>query len=448
MAFTLSDLGNGTGYIYEQRISGAIETIPNTKEGEGSIKLRGVRARKAAVPDYLENGYNTKFYTTSRFYLNAEPTAPVDSTVGALEITDDVIIPTINIAETKTIVSDVLTIERKSTCTAVEMSPEVGSSDTLNSITSVSRPFIVGDVLMLYAADLGYIIEVNDELVASGNIKLAYDRNALLISKNALLLMKDGTGWREISRTIDSANSFAQKSISSGGGTWNILDPNDPSYLTTRTGLALIVGNATLSAAFTVQAESVITSRSQAQKITVMQSGSVVLNGYKYTVFGIDIPARLAKNGNWMVEAFFNGTDYTARLIMTKYTEIWANLSPYVTLNAGAFVTSTVQFIRMNENSNNAGWIRLRGTVTLDGNITSGTSPVTIFSGMADHLTPDADIKTVVSFYDGISAGYDIAVLDVLTTGVIQVSATNTVSTLPNGGVIYIDLWYHAKQAQ
>lgn len=405
MAFTLGDLGNGSGYIYEQRASGAIETLPNTKEAEGSLKLRGVRSRKTAVPDFIANGYDTNFYTTSRFYLNAEPTAPVNSIVGAVEITDDIIVPTFSVLDTKTIASDVLTIERQSNFTVIALNPESGNADVLNEITYTDRPFIPGDFLILFANGVGDSISVNDDDVAAGNIKLAYDRNSLLVGKNSLLLVKDGTGWREVCRTIDSTNSYAQKTIVAGGGTWNVLDSaGGNAYLATRDGVAVahIPSTVTLTSDQTIQAEGTITTRSEGQHVTVIPDGSIILNGRSLTVFGIDIPRYLALAGAWKVDAWYNGTDYTAVLTQTLTAEAWSDftgLGTITTNNSG--VLGDILYLRKVDVMDGNGVIHLAGTVTLKVDYSVGGVPLDMVSNISSTVLPEENQKMICDVNDG-----------------------------------------------
>ena len=452
MAFDYGDLGNGNGYIYEAKASGVIETFTNSPDHIASLKLRGIKARKLAMPDFIANGYTLGFNDPagSQFYFNAEVAAPKNSIAGALEITQDIIQPDFNVLDVKTIVTDILDIERVSNIMTIAMNPESGNSDTLNEITFTDRSFVTGDILILYANGPTDAITVNDNGVSAGNIKLAYGRNCLLIGDNTLMLQKDGTGWREVCRTIDSHTSYAQKTIVAGGGTWNVLDPSNPAaeYVSTRDGMVLVSGSVTLVANYTVQAEAVITTRSQGQRLTIIGSGAVVLNGNKYTVMGIELPANLAKTGAWMVEAVFNGSAYVARLIKTKYDPAYVNLSSVAGLVTGANVNANnVQFIELIDSTLTGNLIKMRGSVTIDPAAASGVNPTVLFTTLPDYLTPlTANVRGMVAVFNGI-ATWASAQIEITTAGAINLYVTSALDPIPVGSIVYFDIIYPAKQS-
>lgn len=411
MAFTLADLGGGTGYIYEVRDSGAIDTFANTQDNLGSLKLRGAASRKMAVPDFMANGYNTNFYSLSRFYFNGEGSAPKGSITGAVEITDDVIAPTFTAVSIASIAAGVLTLSRKSTITTVKIVPETGNSDVLNIIQPVTptdettRPFLTADILILFADDIGDIIDVNDDSVASGNIKLENNRNALLTEKSCLILLKDGTGWREVCRTIDNTSSYAVQTVVAGGGTWNILDNTiGAAYLPTRQGLAFAYcpSPVTLTSDLTIQAEASITTRSQGQTITVIAGGSIILNGRVLTVFGIVIPRYLALAGAWKVDAWFDGAAYKATLTQTLTTEAWSTftgLGTVTTNNSG--VIGDILYLRKVDVMTGNGVIHLAGTVVLKVDYSVGGVPLSMVVNIDSSVLPEKDQEIICSVNNG-----------------------------------------------
>lgn len=475
MAFTIGDLGNGTGYIYLLRKNGAVDTFVNNEENVQRLKLRGVMARILQVPVFVNAGTFTSSFRDDngdRFFLNADAGA-VKGSAGVTDpstiaITDDIVPSYQPDNQQITISSDTITVERRSPITIISLTPEAGNADVVNSLKSAERPFLQGDIIILTLANETTMdIDINDASVSSGNFRLQDNANCRLKgSGSTLILVKDATtpsfssewtggNWRELARPNDSSQSYAQKNITSGGGTYNVFDAtlSAGEYLTTRRGVVEINNNTTLAANFTVQAESPITTLSQKGEVKVIQSGQVVTAGNDYTIFGQVIPPHLALSGDFAVFAWYDPAlgDWVSRLVVTGHDQSWVDIDGggLATASGTNLSSNDVEVLKiMGSNMNSNGEIEFQGGCTLKGTYTYPTGKQ-VFTNVDASIRPKSDRRFVCPVERSESSegvGPAVAIVEITAAGVISIYAMEGYQLDANDTVDFSNIRYTAWQ--
>lgn len=457
MAFNIGALGNGVGKIYRKRnsSSGNLDTLPNTPDVVAALLAEAIRQRQLPLVKYLEGGYSPLPYQSgtnlkgNQYYLNADAAAPDNSISGAVEITWDMIPTNGNLFEGATINgSDEIEIQRKSPFTLIALSPASGTSDTLNKIVNPGtdpRSFLPGDVVVLTplnGATMSFII--NDAAVSSGNMNLGNAQSVYLSGYNCLVLIKDSTGWREMSRTTDVGLESIENDVGTGG-TWNILDNSLAAGKFARTKFAAVLidasGSPTLTTDYTVQGEAIISQRSIAQFAFVTQKGDITLNGKQMTVFGVDIPRELALAGNYVVFAYFDDTidDYRGFLVVREVSPDWEDFTSLATINATNVSAEDVAVKRKyGSEADDGGELWFGGTITLNAAVTHGTGKP-LASSINSRYRPNSytqrvqcEVTTPVNPV-AISAKY--CTIEVTTAGAMNVYA-HSGENLASGDII------------
>lgn len=443
MAFNFGNLGDGNGYIYKVYPTGDIDTFENNQETLRKIKIDAVMSRAMALPKFQNGGYSALPYGSGtndlgdRYYLNAEVAAPFGSTVGAVEVSRD-IIPWYNTAFTGVqIVSDELPIERLGDITLVALTPEAGNTDTIDDIISpagvtIPRVFLPSDILILSALNgAGDSFTIRDESVSGGTIRLSNQTPCYLYGYNSLVLIKDSTGWRELTRSNDTILDVATEQAVAAGGTWTLFDTSLAAgkYLRTRNGVAIIdaSANPTLVANFTVQAESPITERSVAQSITVIQKGEIILNGNTMGVMGVTIPEELALSGKYMVQAWYDPiiADYRAHLVLIDESFNYTDFSTVSTVNAVNVTSDTVHALRViDNNSDFHGVLNFGGTITLATAKAHAAGALSLFTAITNRWRPSTyDQRFICEVTTAGNVGTKICVIEVTAAGVMNAYA-------------------------
>jgi len=324
MAFNLGNLGDTNGYIYEKLKSGAINSLPNTPEVAMKIMNRANKSRliytKFTEATLTEGEFTDQFQDDvygSRFYLNAEVSAPVGDTTGALEITKYVIAPTKCYKDNVTIdVDDEITITRYSFNHVVLLNPASGTEDILNYMNHDFQP---GDLVFFTLADDSTdTITINPNTVDNGNFKCQNGQAIILSGAGACaLFIRDGsqsqiTGGkgflREIGRPNQQALDIANKNLTSGGGSYYALDIStaDAARIDTKQGLIVLGGGSTLAASWNVFGEIVNSNKSVGTTLDIKLDSGINTSSYDgavLTIFGITIPDVLAKYAAFTVRA-------------------------------------------------------------------------------------------------------------------------------------------------
>lgn len=443
MAFNFGNLGDGNGYIYKVYPSTDIETFENNQETLKRLKVDAIQQRAMALPKFQNGGYSSAPYGTGtndlgcRYYLNAEVAAPFGSTVGAVEVSRD-IIPWFNTAFTGVqIVTDELPIERLADITLVALTPEAGNTDTIDDIiapagVTIPRVFLPGDILILSPLNgSGDSFTIRDESVSGGTIRLSNQTPCYLFGYNSLILIKDSTGWREVTRSNDTSLDVATEQVVAAGGTWTLFDTTLAAgkFLRTRNGVAIIdaSGSPTLVANYTVQAESPITERSKAQSITVIQKGAIILNGNQMSVMGVGIPEELALSGKYIVHAIYdpNIADYRAWLELVDESFNYTDFSSVATVNAVNVTSDTVHALRVFDNNlDYHGTLNFGGTITLATAKAHAAGALSLFTNIVNRWRPDTyDQRFICEVTTAGNVGTKICVIEVTAAGVMNAYA-------------------------
>lgn len=332
----ITDLFNGDGYIYQVKPSGAIDTFPNDYTTANKILVEAVKSRIIYEAQAVDTFDFTDPNYGSRFYLNDDVAAPVHDITGALEVTDYLILDTRNDLMQGDIVAGDVEVTRKSRVTVIPMVPEVGTSDEL---ISLSGDLLVGDLIIILPKGGGptYVITIKDKEavgVVDGNFKLHNDQDIVLNGTNDVcLFIKNSDSIKEISRPDSQLLSIAKKTLTAGGGNYYTLDPSGGAEtVTTKRGLVILEGGATLAAPWTVGGENGgDTSISQGTTMDIILDSPLITStpdGNTLTIFGIDIPDVYCKNYNFMVRAWYNEVDnqWEARMFVDQLKETWTSL--------------------------------------------------------------------------------------------------------------------------
>ena len=347
MAFDIGDLGNDSGYVYARLKTGAINTLPNTPNQVMNIMLDAVRSRLIYTKYTEETGgsFTDQFQDNdwgTRYYLNAEPTAPVGNLTGALDITKYVIDAQKCYKDNLTISAGELTIVRYSFFHLLIISPETGTTDVLNYLNHDLQP---GDLVFITLADdANDTVTIQSSSVDGGNFKVQNNQDIILHGPGSCaMFVRDGSNaqlaggkgyLREIGRPNQQALGVANKTLTPAGGTYYILDESTPdaARIDTKRGFVILHGNGnTLSAPWNIFGESVDTAISQGTTLEIVMDSPLYTDvslGRSLNIFGIEIPDIYAKNYNFIVKAWYDAdnTEWVARMYVDQIKEGWVSL--------------------------------------------------------------------------------------------------------------------------
>ena len=431
MAFNLGNLGDTNGYIYEKLKSGAINSLPNTPEVAMKIMNRANKSRliytKFTEATLTEGEFTDQFQDDvygSRFYLNAEVSAPVGDTTGALEITKYVIAPTKCYKDNVTIdVDDEITITRYSFNHVVLLNPASGTEDILNYMNHDFQP---GDLVFFTLADDSTdTITINPNTVDNGNFKCQNGQAIILSGAGACaLFIRDGsqsqiTGGkgflREIGRPNQQALDIANKNLTSGGGSYYALDIStaDAARIDTKQGLIVLGGGSTLAASWNVFGEIVNSNKSVGTTLDIKLDSGINTSSYDgavLTIFGITIPDVLAKYAAFTVRAWFDSSDadplnweWRATLITEPLPVPEAYVWGYVFNPGGNGIDYMFEPVSVGESSTNAGYtispsfnqtickVNMRGILEMNANVSVGNE-VIVGDNCVAGLMPNNDM--------------------------------------------------------
>jgi len=336
----LTDLGNGTGKIYQVKPSGAIDTYPNTAITLRNILISATGSRIIYEAQSVDTFDFTDPVYGSTYWFNDSGAAPVGSIVGAMEVTDYFIVDTRNDAQQGDIVAGSYTVTRRSRITIIPLVPETGTSDDL---IALAGDLLVGDLVILLPKGGGseYTITIKDKEafgVTGGNFKLHNDQDIVLTGTNDVcLFIKNSDSIKEIARPDSQLLSVANKALTSAGGTYYVLDPSGgAATVKSKRGLVILRGGETLAADWNVWGENGgDTSISQGTTLDIILDSPLITSVSEEVglyIFGIRIPDVLAKNYAFTVRAWYDDSDadpvnweWRATLITEPLKDGWIN---------------------------------------------------------------------------------------------------------------------------
>lgn len=337
----LVDLGNGTGKIYQVKPSGAIDTYPNTAITLRNILISATGSRIIYEAQAVDTFDFTDPVYGSTYWFNNSGAAPVGDITGAIEVTDYFIVDTRNDAQQGDIVAGSYTVIRRSRITIIPLVPETGTSDDL---IALAGDLLIGDLVILLPKGGGteYTITIKDkdaDGVVGGNFKLHNNQDVVLVGTNDVcLFIKNSDSIKEIARPDSQLLSVANKTLTSPGGTYYVLDPNGgAARVKTNRGLVVLGGGSTLASGWQVWGENGgDTSISQGTTLEIILDSPLVTDiagGTGLTIFGIDIPDIYCLNYNFIVRAWYNDSDpdplnwgWEARMYVDQLKEGWTPL--------------------------------------------------------------------------------------------------------------------------
>lgn len=448
----LQNLFNSTGKLYQVKPGGAINTYPNTPAA-ATLLLEACRSRiiyEAQAVDTFQ------FYDPvygSRFYFNDSGAAPVGSIVGADEVTDYFIVDTRNDLQQGDIVDDNYDVTRRSRITVIPLVPETGTSDDL---ISLGGDLLVGDMVVLLPKGGGteYTITIYDQDadgVVGGNFRLSSgDTIVMTGTNNVCLFIKNSDGIKEIARPDQQVLGVARKTLTSGGGNYYPVDVSTTASerIDSKRGLVILEGGATLAAPWNVFGEMVDSARSEGTTLEFILDSPLYTNsldGNTLNIFGIEIPDVYCLNYNFIVRAWFNGANWSARMYVDQISpeeldflndgsdsddEPFAIINSLVVDTSIATATKTITHATTTE-----GLVTIRGVLIMAAGV-SGGSFATLGTSVRDGWKPSTDA----------SSNFVCAVVrssDYMGTVMIQIASDITIYTtsglpLLAGDEIYI----------
>jgi hypothetical protein len=395
----LTDLGNGTGKIYQVKPSGAIDTYPNTAITLRNILISATGSRIIYEAQSVDTFDFTDPVYGSTYWFNDSGAAPVGSIVGAMEVTDYFIVDTRNDAQQGDIVAGSYTVTRRSRITIIPLVPETGTSDDL---IALAGDLLVGDLVILLPKGGGseYTITIKDKEafgVTGGNFKLHNDQDIVLTGTNDVcLFIKNSDSIKEIARPDSQLLSVANKTLSSAGGTYYVLDPSGgAARVKSKRGLVVLQGGGSLASSWSVWGENGgDTSISQGTTLDIILEGGLITSSYDgavLTIFGVAVPDILAKYANFMVRAWYDDSDadplnwdWRAVLITEPLPVPEAYVWGHVFNPGGSGIDYMFEPVSVGESSTNASYtispsfnqtickVNMRGILEMNDNVSAG----------------------------------------------------------------------------
>lgn len=451
MAFDIGDLGNDSGYVYARLKTGAINTLPNTPNQVMNIMLDAVRSRLIYTKYTEETGgsFTDQFQDNdwgTRYYLNAEPTAPVGNLTGALDITKYVIDAQKCYKDNLTISAGELTIVRYSFFHLLIISPETGTTDVLNYLNHDLQP---GDLVFITLADdANDTVTIQSSSVDGGNFKVQNNQDIILHGPGSCaMFVRDGSNaqlaggkgyLREIGRPNQQALGVANKTLTPAGGTYYILDESTPdaARIDTKRGFVILNGNGnTLSSPWNIFGESVDTAKSQGTTIDIiletplitdMDSNAVLI------VFDTPIPDWYCQQGNVFIRAWYDDSDadpvnwgWKVRVMPTIAAEqkvldflpsgaSGEEIGVDYVFNPSAYISSSAAFANVEPSLNpyeTFGWINFGGLIIIGTLIPQDVNVVITDSSGTGRFIPRSFWQQKVIVYHAGSSSYGEGIL-------------------------------------
>jgi hypothetical protein len=458
MAFTIGDLGNDSGYVYIRLKTGAINTLDNKAANVMGIMLDAVKSRLIYTKYTLDNAgaFTDQFQDNdwgTRYYLNAEVAAPYGDLTGALDITKYVIDAQKCYKDQVTIASGEATVTRYSFFHLVIVTPESGTLDTLNKLNNDFQP---GDLVFITLADDATdTIIINPHTVDSGNFKCQNNEGIILSGPGSCaFFIKDANAWpdfggngylREVGRPNQQALGIANKTLTSGGGNYYPLDVSTSSgaRIDTKQGLIVLAGGATLAAPWNIFGEMVDSERSVGTALEFILDAPLITSaasGNTLNIFGIQIPDTYCEDYNFVVKAWYDGTEWHSRMYVDQlkgdYRPLFGDgtgsgeTEPVSTINALEIsVDASAAIKTISHAEGTEGLVSLSGVVILTNGLTYTDPGVVLGSSIIPTWRPTASYETtfvcavhrgglfngfcILNIYDDITLyavqGYDLA---------------------------------------
>lgn len=320
MAAAITNIGNGSGFIYVTKADGTtvLANIENNSAGAASAFAMG-------QVEFTVTGASSLNF--KRFFLNTSGTE--GNVSGADEITEHLRRDDENKRDNATVASGTINYKREGSLMAINVTEEGGANDTLENIVPKDNAGGSGDENNYYDGDIVIIrkaLASNDLTIAdSGNIKL--DNDADFVMSNQLtdsIVLQYSTGndkWNEISRQPNAGYSITK--LRAAGVPLEIAGVEKITYTGSQTGLASITsgtdenvivvtssGLQTAATNFSIPAPS--GSPITGEKFICYFNAQITKGSYTFTVFGASLTAEELASGAVVIETVYDGSSWNA----------------------------------------------------------------------------------------------------------------------------------------
>jgi hypothetical protein len=320
MAAAITNIGNGSGFIYVTKADGTtvLANIENNSAGAASAFAMG-------QVEFTVTGASSLNF--KRFFLNTSGTE--GNVSGADEITEHLRRDDENKRDNATVASGTINYKREGSLMAINVTEEGGANDTLENIVPKDNAGGSGDENNYYDGDIVIIrkaLASNDLTIAdSGNIKL--DNDADFVMSNQLtdsIVLQYSTGndkWNEISRQPNAGYSITK--LRAANVPLDILGVEKITYTGSQTGLASITsgtdenvivvtssGLQTATTNFSIPAPS--GSPITGEKFICYFNAQITKGSYTFTVFGASLTAEELASGAVVIETVYDGSSWNA----------------------------------------------------------------------------------------------------------------------------------------
>lgn len=418
---TLSQIGNGTGYIYVRTDAGDIDSFPNTPENWHRVKVRAARLRTIHVYTKAVEGQTegSKSFGYS-FFVDADAGAVIGTiAVTALEVTQVLGIDDRNSISATSIAAGALVVARERAITIIQMAAEAGLTDDLATITMANAAD--GDIIILANAVTDQVITV----LETDNISIRDAGQPLIRTGEVFALTYSETtnDYREIFRSSGKIKGRDILNVLSGGTTLAVDTDAEFFNLIINGAGATITGNNTVS----LPANSRLI-------VNVLIEKPCYYNGGTVSVEGVVIPQAIMESGlGYGLMAYDTSAaawyalwmPVSERTVMAtgNVDQDWQDFDAISGVVTAAAAASNDLFVRRTNpmNKNSYAGVELFGTVTIAGTITS--TPVLLFSGLPDWMLPTdkSPAGFILTVTRGLTYGFVLACVQINSIGEMRV---------------------------
>src|SRR3990167_291660 len=315
MAFTLSDLGAGSGFVYVTENDGTtiIANIINDVDAWQNIqKYASASAPLTGATNIVEPTFGNRFFGNT--------TGIAGSLAGAVEITRFITSRAANASRFRvsvTIVGGVATTNRITNDMVIWIDTEgAAGTDDLDTLTLTDA--VDNDVVTLVGLDAARVTTLKH---GTGNIFLSNNTDFSTGDKSVEIILRffSGSGWFEVSRgavqpTVaqqravsvpTSVNGVNLTTLTAGGGTIDLEAGVDK-------GTQVYDGSATLVGSWVIQPKAVPTTPYlDGDEIWVVYNSTLTVGANSVTIFGITLSTQQALAGNVVVRAIYKLSNTT-----------------------------------------------------------------------------------------------------------------------------------------
>ena len=438
MANTIGNFGDGDGFIYQLYPTGAIDSFVNSAANALKVLARAYQSKENHKGYYISTGlYTQQFYDTvlgSRFYIDT--TGAVGVIGGAAkDITNDIIPVGNNYGVNATIASDVATTERYTPFQFVKLSCQSGATDNIKTFTNTtSQGFVLNDIVVftpqtatdqITFVNSGATVPVTgDNLYMKGGLNFTLTGRGSTIAFRKVTISSGPTveGWEEIWRSGDAYLQVINKSLTAGGGTYNMVSDATNPILSDRI-ILILTPAAILTGSWTITADA-----KPGQEIEVVMASTCRYNaGISLTILGISVNEYLAETTGFVIKSYYDMVTaaYVSRIVISQTAEVSGNYAGVVgTTNATNCSANSVTGRKSTSGTNDSfGVIELSGTLTMAVTVAFAASAKTLVTAASEMWKPRTNKKFICTVKTGSDEATKMCMVEFTYGGIIQVYA-------------------------